>query len=345
MWWKYFGILLLIYVFAGGFLVPLKPGIMAVNPDRVDMSSGVTLDLEMYNTNYAESDEVKVLIRLDASHYIEAEGVDIIDRNTLRTAFDMPGDLPDAQQFASASLIVHDPENGFIVSPSALILVKADSMATGATTWSKTTGLKEGPWRLQFPFIGILYETIRNTFFHVAIWFAMFFLMAVSMIYSIRYLHKPSLTGDAVAASYAYVSILFGIMGMVTGSIWAKNTWGVYWTNDPKLNMAAVALIIYVAYAILRSAINDPDQKARVSAAYNIFAVVAFIPLVFVIPRLTSSLHPGNGGNPALGGEDLDNTLRMFFYPAIIGLTLIGSWMATLMSRLAQLKIHLIDHR
>jgi heme exporter protein C len=69
------------------------------------------------------------------------------------------------------------------------------------------------------------------------------------------------------------------------------------------------------------------------ASAYNIFAFIALIPLVFVIPRLTDSLHPGNGGNPALGGEDLDNTLRMIFYPSIIGLTLIGVWMASLYYR------------
>ncbi len=70
---------------------------------------------------------------------------------------------------------------------------------------------------------------------------------------------------------------------------------------------------------------------------YNVFAFVALIPLIFVIPRLTDSLHPGAGGNPALGGEDLDNTMRMIFYPAIIGWTLLGAWMAQLNYRIDRL--------
>ena len=74
------------------------------------------------------------------------------------------------------------------------------------------------------------------------------------------------------------------------------------------------------------------------SAAYNIFAFVAMIPLVFVIPRLTSSLHPGNGGNPALGGEDLDNTLRLVFYPAVLGMMCLGTWMASLYYRVRRMK-------
>ncbi|HMP31223.1 MAG TPA: cytochrome c assembly protein, partial [Saprospiraceae bacterium] len=64
-------------------------------------------------------------------------------------------------------------------------------------------------------------------------------------------------------------------------------------------------------------------------------------PLIFVIPRLYDSLHPGNGGNPALGGEDLDNTLRMFFYPSIIGLILIGVWIATLKYRTDKIENHI----
>jgi len=64
---------------------------------------------------------------------------------------------------------------------------------------------------------------------------------------------------------------------------------------------------------------------------------------VFVIPRLTDSLHPGNGGNPALGGEDLDNTLRLFFYPSIIALILLGTWMASLLTRYERLKERILQ--
>ena len=102
-------------------------------------------------------------------------------------------------------------------------------------------------------------------------------------------------------------------------------------------------MLIYLAYFILRGSFQDETKSAKLGAVYNIFAFAALIPLLFVIPRLTDSLHPGNGGNPALGGEDLDNTMRMIFYPSIIGWTLIGLWLATLLYRVDILRHRLLD--
>jgi heme exporter protein C len=67
------------------------------------------------------------------------------------------------------------------------------------------------------------------------------------------------------------------------------------------------------------------------------------IPLVFVIPRLTDSLHPGNGGNPALGGDDMDNTMRMIFYPAIIGWTLLGLWISQIIYRFFKVRERILN--
>jgi heme exporter protein C len=107
--------------------------------------------------------------------------------------------------------------------------------------------------------------------------------------------------------------------------------------------MTAIALLIYFAYFILRGVFEDPDKRARISAVYNIFAFVALIPLIYVIPRLTDSLHPGAGGNPAFGSQDLDNTMRLVFYPAIIGWTLIGFWMANLLYRMERVRLRVLD--
>ena len=109
--------------------------------------------------------------------------------------------------------------------------------------------------------------------------------------------------------------------------------------------MSVLSLMIYIAYAILRSSFTADDRRAQVSAAYNIFAFCAMIPLIFIVPRLTSSLHPGNGGNPAFGGEDLDSTLRLVFYPAIIGLSLIGTWIASLLYRVRKVELKNIEQQ
>jgi len=194
------------------------------------------------------------------------------------------------------------------------------------------------------PRLDILNETIRNLFFHVAIWFAMFTLFIISVVYSIKYLMNPKTIFDNMASEFGRTGIVFGLIGVATGSIWARFTWGAWWVNDPKLNSTTVALLIYLAYLVLRASIENEDQKARISAVYNIFAFTAMIPLVFILPRLTDSLHPGNGGNPGFNAYDLDNNLREVFYPAIIGWTLMGIWLASLRIRLKKIKNKIIDY-
>ncbi|MGB0864128.1 MAG: cytochrome c assembly protein, partial [Saprospiraceae bacterium] len=105
----------------------------------------------------------------------------------------------------------------------------------------------------------------------------------------------------------------------------------------------AIALLIYMAYFVLRGSFEDYDKRARIGAVYNIFAFAALIPLLFVIPRMTSSLHPGNGGNPGFGGEDLDNTMRTVFYPAVIAWTLLGFWISQLLYRFEKLKWKVLE--
>jgi heme exporter protein C len=160
------------------------------------------------------------------------------------------------------------------------------------------------------------------------------------MIHAIKFLSKQKMENDLQSAAYANVGLFFGVMGLITGMIWAKNTWGTYWTNDPKLNSAAIGMLIYLAYVVLRSSIEDEEKRARVSAVYNIFSFPIFCVLIFVLPRLTDSLHPGNGGNPGFNSYDLDNRLRMVFYPAVIGWTLIGFWLANITIRYKKLSFN-----
>ncbi len=184
----------------------------------------------------------------------------------------------------------------------------------------------------------ILNETIRNLYFHVPMWFTMIFLFGVSTVYSILYLRSSDLQHDRIASAAANVGLVFGILGTLTGSIWAKYTWGAWWTNDVKLNGAAVSIIIYIAYLILRGSVEDEFKKGRVSAVYNIFAFVMMLVLVMVMPRIYDSLHPGNGGNPAFNQYDLDRNMRYVFYPAVAGWILLGIWILSLRTRIAKLE-------
>lgn len=183
------------------------------------------------------------------------------------------------------------------------------------------------------PRLNIVNETIRSLYFHVPMWFGMVVLFLLSTIHSIRYLKKPSFEHDAYAAEYANTGLILGLLGIFTGMIWANYTWGSPWHGDPKQNAAAISLLVYLAYFVLRGSIENEDQRARLSAVYNIFAFAAMIPLIFIIPRMTSSMHPGNGGNPGFNTYDLDSNMRLVFYPAVVGWILLGVWIASLRIR------------
>ncbi len=185
----------------------------------------------------------------------------------------------------------------------------------------------------EVPRLNIVNETIRALYFHVPMWFGMVFMFLVSTFYAVKYLLKPSLENDIWSVEFANTGLAFGLLGIFTGMIWANYTWGSPWHGDPKQNGAAISLLVYFAYFVLRGSIENEEQRARLSAVYNIFAFVAMIPLIFVIPRMTSSMHPGSGGNPGFNMYDLDSNMRIVFYPAVIGWILLGRWIATLRIR------------
>jgi heme exporter protein C len=194
---------------------------------------------------------------------------------------------------------------------------------------------------VKVPIIGNLNQTIRNLFFHVPMWFGQMILLLVSMIYSIRYLRSGNLSDDIKAREFGRTGIIYGVLGLVTGAIWANFTWGEPWSNDPKQIAVAIALLIYLAYFVLRNSMPDMDKRARVSSVYNIFAYFIYVPLIMILPRLVQSLHPGGKGvegNPALGGQDLDPAMRLVFWPAVIGWTLLGVWITTLFIRTSKIK-------
>lgn len=205
-----------------------------------------------------------------------------------------------------------------------------------------------GGFLMEVPELPALEETIRNLYFHVCMWFAMMILFTVSVVNSIRYLRTFNLKYDIYARQFAAVGIVMGSLGYATGAIWMTYTWAdpnnpafqsfAALAREPKLIGAAIALLIYFAYMVLRDSISDMDKRARISSVYNIFAYAMLFPTIWILPRVMDSLHPGREGNPALNTSDIDSSMRTVFYPAVIGWTLLGTWIATIKIRLALLK-------
>lgn len=194
---------------------------------------------------------------------------------------------------------------------------------------------------------GRLQQTIRNLFFHVPMWFCMMILFIVSLVYAIRFLNKQNPADDIRSVEFARSGLVFGTLGIITGAIWANYQWGAPWSSDPKQNGAAIALLIYFAYFVLRGSVTDMDKRSKLSAVYNIFAFSMLFPTIWILPRLTESLHPGgqgSEGNPALNGGDLAPEMRLVFWPAVIGWTLLGVWITTLRIRLAAVNEKKLSH-
>ena len=338
-WWKIGGALIFLYVLIGGLVIPIKPGITSVTPSNAKSGEDITFNVVGYNTHFLAATKVRAWLKLDSIHAISATEIQKITENEAKFTFSIPANFPVKEAVQPLSLIVDNDVDGVFVQPNAIFATVADSSTISGEAW-KSSGIGqfsvvEG---IKFPYRNILNETIRNTFFHIALWFAMFILLIVGVYHAVRFLNTGDMIHDIKSASFNKIGIMYGVFGLITGSVWAKFTWDTFWTSDVKLNMTAIAMLIYLAYLVLRGSSSDHDRRAKLSASYSIFAFVALIPLVFIIPRMTDSLHPGNGGNPALGGEDLDNTLRLFFYPSIIALALLGTWMSQLLIRYEKLK-------
>lgn len=191
---------------------------------------------------------------------------------------------------------------------------------------------------IDVPALPILHESIRNLFYHVPMWFSMILLYLISVIYSIKYLESGKTNHDLIAVESVNTGVVFCFLGLGSGMLWANITWGEPWPNDPKLNGSAISTLMYMAYLVLRNSIDEEQKRAKISAVYNVFAFPVMIVLLFILPRMTDSLHPGNGGNPGFSGYDLDDNMKLVFRPAVLGWMLVGTWIMTLRYRMRKLE-------
>jgi heme exporter protein C len=197
---------------------------------------------------------------------------------------------------------------------------------------------------------GNIQQTSRNLFYHVPMWFTMYLMMAFSVWYSIRFLQHGKSTFDLQAKESGIIGVLFGLMGLLTGIVWSRVTWGeampdhnpgAWWVWDPKQTGALIAVLAYIAYFLLRASIENANRRARVAAVYNIFAAAMLVPLTLIIPRILGGLHPGAEGGPVFNASDISAQYRIVFYPAIIGFMCLALWLLELRVRMAKLAAQL----
>lgn len=146
----------------------------------------------------------------------------------------------------------------------------------------------------------------RIFYFHVASAWVGFFAFFVTFLAGVGYLARGERQWDILALSSVEIGLAFITMTVVTGSLWARPVWGTYWTWEPRLTISAVQLLIYIAYGMLRAAIDGPQRKARFAAVYGIVAFVT-VPLSWFAIRWWRTIHP----DILTGGEGMAITSRM----------------------------------
>lgn len=328
---KFLGIALIVYVFAMVCMVPLGPGLNSISKIE-NHDTHTELEITGFATNFNKSpNSIRAfLVSSDSVITQECFDVNVIDNNNIK----LKVTLPDTANSNSWIVRVNSIDNGWLVmNPEFIKLPRHKGVPTNtgiATEDLDPRSIHAKTENFHFPFLPRIIESIRNLPLHVPMWFTMFVLMAIAFVASIKVLNlnKIGTRQDLIAKSATKVGLLFGFLGLITGSLWARGAWLSWWVwEDPQLNGALVTVFVYLGYVILRKSSDNESSTPRIAAVYTIFAFIILFILLMIMPRFTESLHPGKSGNPAFSKYDLTNSLRTVFYPSVIGWIIIGLWM------------------
>ena len=182
-WWKILGILILLYVVIGGLSVPLNPGITDLNPGQLYAGQQKEVTITAYNTHFKTAQPTRIWLKSAEGKFLEAQNVQILTENKLTCHWDISKNM-EGQQY---SVIGYNKIDGSFLVPDGIVILKNDSAEEANTAEAQFTDVNTAdfvkPSGLRFPYRSILNETIRNTFFHVALWMAMFALYLLGLKY------------------------------------------------------------------------------------------------------------------------------------------------------------------
>jgi heme exporter protein C len=148
----------------------------------------------------------------------------------------------------------------------------------------------------------------RIFYFHVPSWSASFSAFFLAFVASIAFLATRREPWDWLAVSAAEVGVIACTIGLITGPLWARPAWGIWWTWDARLTTTFILWLLYISYLLLRQLIEEPGRRATLSAVFGLFAFLD-VPLVYMSNRLWRTQHPppvmfggpGSGLDPTMG--------------------------------------------
>ena len=179
---------------------------------------------------------------------------------------------------------------------------------------------------------GYVYKVI---FVHVpSAWVGMVALF-VAVFYSLLYLARGNLRYDRVATACIEVALLFLAITNFTGMLWGRPTWGVYWTWEPRLTTFSILLVVYIGYFVVRSAIEDPELRAKASAAISILGAIN-VPITYMSVKWWRSLHQTQTFDPTTGRSNFDPAMLPALLINILAFTLLYIGFVRLRAYLAQ---------
>ena len=146
-------------------------------------------------------------------------------------------------------------------------------------------------------------ELVRVFYFHLPQAIVCYLTLVISLVGAILFLRTKQTKYDAISESAALLGLVYGVITLVSGAIWANAAWGVYWNWDPRETTTLVLWLAYVGYLFLRMSVENPERRASVSAAYNVLAFLT-VPLSYLSFIIWPSLHPrlSEGGGLGLTG-------------------------------------------
>jgi heme exporter protein C len=176
---------------------------------------------------------------------------------------------------------------------------------------------------------GAIYRII---FFHVPAAITGMIGYFVALVLSILYLSSGNFRYDSLAASVVEVSVVFSVLNIVTGSIWARIIWGIWWTWDYRLTSALVCVLIFSGYLMLRRAIDEPTQRARLSAALSIFGCIDVV-IVWKSIEWFRTQHPGPVLSIRTGGGNIDPAMEHMLYLNFLAILMIATALVLVRTR------------
>jgi heme exporter protein C len=169
----------------------------------------------------------------------------------------------------------------------------------------------------------------RIMFFHIPSWFVCFTAFFLAGASSIVYLVKKNLNADAFAVAAIETGLVFCCIGLATGMIWARIIWGIWWTWDPRLTWAFITLVVYGGYLMLRQAISDPSERARLSGVLSIFAFTS-VMITYKAIDWWRTQHPAPVLSFRTGGGNIDPAMENMLYSNFLALLLLASVMVAI---------------